>query len=205
MRRLSIPLLASLATMGAGPLPAAAPPPLEMSRLVEGKTVRLQVVTAVSRLTGARVTVVQGPSGARLLFRRSEPEAGTVVYEAGVNGRPALTVTRRPGEPVLLEGAGRSLSFYEKDLPRRTVRCWIASLVAEVDAGFLRAAIDADPLRPAAGAEAENGTLYPLLLLWESGPGGQRALPARQSFERGSWSGAPWDELRRLATGEVGR
>lgn len=161
-----------------------------------------------SRSTPGGETVifaVQGPAGRRLFLRRQTTDPGTVFHEVWLDARPGLSVTRRGREPAVVEAGGWSLQLFEPDLGRRTVRCWLGIIASKVDPRLLTAAADFGALYEASGLGPLDPSFYPVWLLWHVDepaslpPGG----PLRS--EAGPFSGAPWDDLARLALDELGR
>lgn len=184
------------------PVPAHAQVDVEMSRVTDGAAT---VVSAVRATRGATVVVaLELPRGDRLLLRRAAPEAGVVSYQAWIGGPPGVAVTRRGSEPLLVEVGGRSLRLYEADLPRRTVRCWLTSLVASSEARLLETAAGIRALRDVIAPSGADDVYTPLALLWQASEAGESPRGPVE-IQGGPFKGDPWGRLQRAATDELGR
>jgi len=190
------------------PLPTlAAPPETDVKMLrVSGEGVAGASVVRVERDTGrggVAVAVVDG-ARSRLFLRRAQTEPETVVYEARLDARSGLTVTRRSQGPLLLEAGSFSLRVHEGDLGLRTVRCWIGSFASRIEPRLLAAAADVRALKSWAKQDLLEDSLLPLRILWLADedapvPGGAVKM------EEGKFSGRPWDDLTRAAMDALGK
>ncbi len=151
------------------------------------------------------VFAIQGPGGHRLFLRRQGADPGTVFHEVWLDARPGLSVTRRGGEPALVEGGGWSLRVADPDLGRRTVRCWLGVLASKVDPRLLTAAADFGALYEASGLGPLDQAFYPVWLLWHVDEPPSLPPGGPLKSETGTFTGAPWDDLARLALEELGR
>jgi hypothetical protein len=194
----------AVALLLAALLPAAARAQVEveMMRVTDGGA---PLVSSVRVTRGPTVVVaLELPRGERLMLRRGAPEAGVVSYQAWTGGPPGVTVTRRGGDPLTIEVAGRSLRIYEADLPRSTVRCWLTSLVASTEARLLELSAGIRALREEIALSGADDAYTPIALLWqvsEAGEGPRGPVKA----QRGPFKGDPWARLQRAATDELGR
>lgn len=174
---------------------------VEMSRVTDGGAT---VVSVVRAARGATVVVaLELPRGDHLLLRRAAPEAGVVSYQAWIGGPPGVTITRRGSEPLVVEMAGRSFRFYEADLSRPTVRCWLASLVLSAEARLLETTSLIRALRDVTAQSGADDVYTPIALLWQVSEAGE---PPRGpvKIQRGPFTGDPWSRLQRAATDELG-
>jgi hypothetical protein len=206
LRTLAVTLLG----LGLG-LAAAAPLAGQEVRMVrffrDGASASISSVR-VARTTPDNETVVfaiQGPGGRRLFLRRQPAEPGTVVQEVWLDTRPGISVTRRGRRPALVEGGGWSLEVYDADLRRRTVRCWLGIVASKVDPRLLTAAADFGVLYEASGLGPLDEAFYPIWLLWHVDEPASLPLGGPLKSETGPFSGAPWNDLARLALEELGR
>lgn len=151
------------------------------------------------------VFAIQGPAGRRLFLRRQPTDPGTVFQEVWLDARPGVSVTRRGGEPAAVEGGGWSLRLSEPDLGRRTVRCWLGVLASKVDPRLLTAAADFGALYESSGLGPLDPAFYPVWLLWHVDEPASLPRGGPLRSEAGPFSGAPWDDLARLALEELGR
>lgn len=173
----------------------------------DGSTGSVASVRA-SRTTPDGETVVfaiQGPAGRRLFLRRQPTDPGTVFQEVWLDARPGVSVTLRGREPALVEGGGWSLRLSEQDLGRRTVRCWLGLLASKVDRGLLTAAADFGALYESSGLGPLDPAFYPVWLLWHVDEPASLGGGGPLKSDAGPFSGAPWDDLARLAIEELGR
>ena len=190
------------------PLPTlAAPPETDVKMLrVSGEGAGSASVVRLERDTKrgvVAVTVVDGARSRRFL-RRAQTEPETVVYEARLDARSGLTVTRRSQGPLLLEAGSFSLRVHEGDLGLRTVRCWIGSFASRIEPRLLAAAADVRVLRSWAKQDSLEDSFLPLRILWLADedapvPGGAVKM------EEGKFSGRPWDDLTRAAMDALGK
>jgi hypothetical protein len=151
------------------------------------------------------VTVLEGPKKGRLLVRRSQSDSATDVYEVRLDSRSAFTVTRRTGEPLLIEAAGLSMRLLEADLNRRTVRCWIGLLATRVEPGLLAAVADLRTLKDWAGEEKLDESFLPIWILGHAEEPSTLAPKGKLRTEEGVFKGDPWDGLVRMVVDELGR
>lgn len=174
---------------------------IEMFRVTDGGA---PVVSAVRAARGASVVVaLETRRGDRLLLRRAAPEAGVVSYQLSFGGAPGLAVTRRGGEPLVVEGGGRTLRLYEADLSRPTVRCWLMSLVASAEARLLETSSGIRAWRDLIAPSGAEDVFTPLALLWQVSDAGEAPRgPAK--MQKGPFKGDPWSRLQRAATDELG-
>lgn len=199
------PLVALL--LAAAPALAAGPDSgVRMLRISAEKTGSVSVVR-VARETSqgpASVLVVAG-ARSRLFLRRSRADGGATVYETWLDARPGVTVTRPAQGPLLLEAGGFSLRIHEADLGLRTVRCWIGALAARMEPRLLTTAADVRVLRDWAGRDKLADEFLPIRILWSVGEAPDLAPRGELKVEEGPFEGAPWDDLVRAATDELGK
>ncbi|MGE5345822.1 MAG: hypothetical protein ACM3JH_07700, partial [Acidithiobacillales bacterium] len=124
-----------LMTLLAATASLADEPQISMLRLADEGSRTVSVVRAArgEGRAATAVVVLMGPRGNRIFLRWSQPEPGVVRNEAWLGRNASVAFTRRGSEPVLLEAGGHSVRFYEADLGRPTVRCWLHALVSRVD------------------------------------------------------------------------
>lgn len=204
---MTLPLLLLLRALAA---PSAPAPPLDvrMTRVfVEGGAASASIVRATRTSPSGTtvVTVLEGPKKARLLVRRSQPDPSIAVYEVRLESRSAFTVTRRAGEPLLVETAGLSMRLFEADLNRRTVRCWIGLLAVKVEPGLLTAAADIRTLKDWAGQEKLNESFLPVWILGHAEELSTLTPKGKLRTEDGVFKGDPWDGLVRMVLDELGK
>jgi hypothetical protein len=204
---MALPLLLLLRVLAAPSAPAP-PPDVRMIRIfVEGGAAGGSIVRA-TRTTPSGTTVVtllEGPKKGRLFVRRSQPDSSTAVYEVRLNSRSAFTVTRRTGEPLLVEAAGLSMRLFEADLNRRTVRCWIGLLAAKVEPALLAAAADIRTLKDWAGQEKADESFLPIWILGHAEEPATLTPKGKLRTEEGVFKGDPWDGLVRMVLDELGK
>jgi len=179
-----------------------------MTRLfVEGGAASASIVRATRASPSGTtvVTVLEGPRKGRVLVRRSYPDSATAVYEVRLASRSAFTVTRRTGEPLLVEAAGLSMRLFEADLNRRTVQCWIGFLAERVDPGLLAAAADIRTLKDWAGQEKLEESFLPIWILGQAGEPPTLTPKGKLRTEDGFFKGDPWDGLVRIVLDELGK
>jgi len=201
--RAVLPILAFLASS----LSFADEPAISMVRLSDEGSLVVSIVRA-ERGQGAEATVVivlQGPRGNSLLLRRTRPEPGVTLHEVWLGRNAAATFTRRGGDPVVLDAGGRTLRYYEADLGRATVRCWLQAFVSRVDPGLLEAAAGIRLLKEWTGASELGDAFYPARVLSDVAEPLDVRPRGPVRVERGPFSGEPWDQLSRSAVGELGR
>ena len=189
--------------------PALAGPPdasVRMLRLTGERTGSASIVRVERKTSGSpvAVTVVAG-SRSRLFLRRSQPEPGRTVYETWLDSRPGVTVTRSGSGPLLLEAGGLSLRIHEADLGLRTVRCWIGALTSRMEPRLLTAAADVTVLKEWAGKDKLGDEFLPVRILWSVGEAPNISPVGDLKAEEGPFAGAPWDELVRAVTDELGK
>lgn len=151
------------------------------------------------------VTVLEGPKKGHLFVRRSQPDSSTAVYEVRLNSRSAFTVTRRAGEPLLVDAAGLSMRLFEADLNRRTVRCWIGLLATRVEPELLAAAADIRTLKDWAGQEKLDESFLPIWILGHAEEPATLTPKGKLRTEEGVFKGDPWDGLVRMVLDELGK
>jgi hypothetical protein len=187
---------------------AAAPPDgaVKMTRISSDRAGSASVVRVERETAQGPVSVIiVAGSRSRLVLRRARPDAGTTVYEAFLDSRPGVTMTRSPSGPLLLEAGGFSVRVFEADLGRRTVRCWIASLVSRVEPRLLVAAADVKAVREWAGWDRLGDELLPIRFLAAVGEAPDLSPRGELKVEEGPFQGAPWDDLSRAALDELGK
>jgi hypothetical protein len=190
-------------------VPALAAPPdasVRMLRLTGERTGNASIVRLERKTSGSpvAVTVVAG-SKSRLFLRRSQSEPGRTVYEMWLDTRPGVTVTRAGSGPLLLEAGGLSLRIHEADLGLRTVRCWIGALTSRMEPRLLTAAADVRVLKEWAGTDKLGDDFLPVRILWSVGEAPSISPGGDLKVEEGPFEGAPWDDLVRAATDELGK
>jgi len=190
-------------------VPALAVPPdasVRMLRLTGERTGSASIVRLERKTSGSpvAVTVVAGPRS-RLFLRRSQPEPGRTVYETWLDSRPGVTVTRAGAGPLLLEAGGFSLRIHEADLGLKTVRCWIGTLSARMEPRLLTAAADVRVLKEWAGKDKLGDEFLPVRILWSVGEAPNLSPRGDLKVEEGPFEGAPWDDLVRAVTDELGK
>jgi hypothetical protein len=193
--------------LSAAPVLAAPPDAsVRMLRLTGGRAGSASVVRLERKASGSpvAVTVVAG-SRSRLFLRRSQPEPGRTVYEAWLDSRPGVTVTRAGSGPLLLEAGGLSLRIHEADLGLRTVRCWIGALTSRMEPRLLTAAADVKVLKEWAGKDRLGDEFLPVRILWSVGEAPNISPGGDLEVEEGPFEGAPWDDLVRAVTDELGK
>jgi len=204
---MTLPLLLLLRALAAPSAPAP-PPDVRMTRVfVEGGAASAFIVRATRTSPSGTtvVTVLEGPKKGRLLVRRSQPDPSTAVYEVRLDSRSAFTVTRRAGEPLLVEAAGLSMRLFEADLNRRTVRCWIGLLAARVEPALLTAAADIRTLKDWAGQEKLDESFFPLWILGYAEEPSTLTPKGKLRTEEGTFKGDPWDGLAQMVLDELGK
>lgn len=204
---MALPLLLLLRVLTAPSAPAP-PPDVRMIRIfVEGGATGGSIVRATRTTPSGTtvVTVLEGPKKGRLFVRRSQPDSSTAVYEVRLNSRSAFTVTRRTGEPLLVEAAGLSMRLFEADLNRRTVRCWIGLLAAKVEPALLAAAADIRTLKDWAGQEQADESFLPIWILGHAEEPATLTPKGKLRTEEGVFKGDPWDGLVRMVLDELGK
>jgi len=185
----------------------AAPPETDVKMLrVSGEGAGSASVVRLERDTKRGVVAVTVVDGARsrLFLKRSQTEPGTVVYEARLDARNGLGVTRRSQGPLLLEAGSFSLRVHEGDLGLRTVRCWIGSFASRIEPRLLAAAADVRVLRSWAKQDSLEDSFLPLRILWLA----DEETPAPRGevkMEEGKFTGRPWDDLTRAALDALDR
>lgn len=202
-RRPLLPLLALLAA----PFARGDEPRLSMVRLADDGGLTVSIVRAEGG-TGPEanvVVVLQGPRGDRIFLRRSRPEPGVTRHEAWLGRGTPVTFTRRGDEPVLLEAGGRSLRYFEADLPRPTVRCWLQALVSRIDPKLLEAAAGIRLLREWTGGGEPGEAFYPARVLSQAADPLDARPRGAVRVEQGPFDGEPWSQLSREAVEELGR
>ena len=204
---MALPLLLLLRVLAAPSAPAP-PPDVRMIRIfVEGGAAGGSIVRATRTTPSGTtvVTVLEGPKKGRLFVRRSQPDSSTAVYEVRLNSRSAFTVTRRTGEPLLVEAAGLSMRLFEADLNRRTVRCWIGLLAAKVEPALLAAAADIRTLKDWAGQKKLDESFLPIWILGHAEEPSTLTQKGKLITEEGVFKGDPWDGLVRMVLDELGK
>jgi hypothetical protein len=163
-------------------------------------------IVRVERGGPAAVSVVVVEAGrARLFLRRAAQDGGATAYEAWLDARPGITVTRAAGPgPLVLEAGGMTLRIHEADLGLRTVRCWIGALTARMEPRLLTAASDVRVLKEWLGRDRLADEFLPMRILWSAGEEPNLAPRGDLKAEEGAFTGAPWDDLLRLAKDELG-
>ena len=208
MRLLLLPLppLLLAALLAAAPS-SAQDAQVEMLRIADQGSLNVSVVRA-SRGAGPSapvVVVVQSPGGERLFLRRSQPESGTTVHETWLGKGSAVVMTRKAGQPVLLESGGLSMRFHEGDLARPTVRCWMTALVSKTEPMLLPAAAAIRLLQDWSGVGAAADVFFPVSVIWQvSYPFEARPRGAAE-VQKGPFGGASWAALGRAAVEALGR
>lgn len=201
-------LLAPIALVLAA-APALAVPPDSAVRMVRmtgekggaASIVRLERKSAANPVA---VTVIAG-ARSRLFLRRGQTEPGTTVYEAWLDARPGIAVTRAGTGPLVLEAGGFKLRFHEADLGLRTVRCWIGTLSARMEPRLLTAAADVRVLKEWSGKDRLTDEFLPVRILWAVGEDPDFTPRGELKVEEGPFRGAPWDDLVRAVTDELGK
>ena len=185
---------------------AGTEPAVTMLLIADEGSFSVPVVRAVrGEGPGATIVAVLAGPRDRLFLRRSSPEPAVVLHEAWI-GRPSgVSFTRRERDPVLAEAGGRSLRFFEADLPRPTVRCWLAGLVSRSDPKLLEVAAAIRLLKESSGATALGDVFYPMTLLWDAGDPPSIRTKGVVTARKGPFTGEPWDRLVRDAVEELGR
>ena len=163
--------------------------------------VRVERPTAQGPVT---VTVIAG-ARSRLFLRRSRPDAGTHVYEAYLDSRPGVTVTRAAKGPLLLEAGGFSVRVHEADLGLKTVRCWIGALVSRMEPRLLVGGGEVQVVKDWGGWDKLGDEFLPIRLLASVGEAPDLKSLGELNAEDGPFEGAPWDDLVRAALDELGK
>jgi hypothetical protein len=205
-RRLLLPLLVIPALLAASRAPGAEPR-VSMYRLSDDGSLVVSIVRA-ERGTGPEATVVvvlEGPRGDRIFLRRTLREPGVTRHEAWLGRGTPVTFTRRREEPSLFEAGGRSLRYYEADLPRATVRCWLAALVSRVDPKLLEAAAGIRLLREWSGSGEPGDAFYPAKVLSAAADPLDVRPRGAVRVQEGPFPGEPWSQLEREAVQELGK
>lgn len=205
-RSLLLPLVA-LPALLAAPRARAAEPQVSMYRLSDDGSLAVSVVRA-QRGAGPEATVVvvlEGPRGDRIFLRRTLAEPGVTRHDAWLGRGTPVTFTRRREEPSLFEAGGRSLRYFEADLPRPTVRCWIAALVSRIDPKLLEAAAGIRLLREWSGGGELGDAFYPAKVLSQAADPLDVRPRGAVRVEEGPFQGEPWSQLTREAVQELGR
>jgi hypothetical protein len=194
-------------TLLAAPVSLGEEPAVSMLVLSDEGGSAVSVVRAVrdDGPSAATVVVLMGPRGNRIFLRRSQPEPGVVRNEAWLGRNASVAFTRRDGEPVLLEAGGRSVRFYEADLGRPTVRCWLHALVSRVDPAILEAAAGISLLRELTGSPDLPDDFYPARVLSLVADPFHARPRGEVTVRRGPFAGEPWDRLSRAAVEELGK
>jgi hypothetical protein len=196
--------LAALLLAASAALPAAAQEQVRMMRLSADRAGAASIVR-VERGGPAAVSVVVVEAGrARLFLRRAAQDGGATAYEAWLDARPGITVTRAGPGPLVLEAGGMTLRIHEADLGLRTVRCWIGALTARMEPRLLTAASDVRVLKEWLGRDRLADEFLPMRILWSAGEEPNLAPRGDLKAEEGAFTGAPWDDLLRLAKDELG-
>ncbi len=193
-------LLAALAA-----LPAAAQEEVRMMRISAERSGAASIVRVERGGPGAVSVVVVEAGRTRLFLRRAAQDAGATAYEAWLDARPGVTVTRPASGPLVLEAGGLTLRVHEADLGLRTVRCWIAALAARMEPRLLTAASDVRVLSEWLGRGRLADEFLPMRILWSAGEEPTVAPRGELKAEEGAFTGAPWDDLLRVAKDELGR
>jgi hypothetical protein len=177
-----------------------------MLRITGEKTGSAAIVRLERKPPGnpVAVTVVAGLRS-RLFLRRSQTQPGTTVYETWLDSRPGVTVTRAGPGPLLLEAGGFSLRIHEADLGLRTVRCWIGALSSRMEPRLLTAAADVRVLKEWSGKDRLTDEFLPVRILWAVGEDPDFTPRGELKVEEGPFEGAPWDDLVRAVTDELGK
>jgi hypothetical protein len=196
-----------LLTLLAATASLADEPEVSMLRLSDEGSLTVSVVRAARGQGPATtaVVVLMGPRGNRIFLGRSQPEPGVVRNEAWLGRNASVAFTRREGEPVLLDAGGHSVRFYEADLGRPTVCCWLHALVCRVDPAILEAAAGISLLRSWTGSSELGDDFYPVRVLSQVAE--PLAVQPRGAItvRRGPFAGEPWERLAREAVEELGR
>lgn len=199
------PLAALLLAAGSA-IAAPAEPEVRMMRISDATTGSVSVVRVSGETSRGPVTVlVAAGARSRLFLRRAGTDGGATVYEAWLDSRPGVTVTRDGPGPLLLEAGGYSLRIHEADLGLRTVRCWVGAFASRMEPRLLTAAADVRVVREWAGMGALADELLPVRILWSVGEEPGISPRGDAKVEEGPFTGAPWDDLLRAATEELGR
>ena len=203
--RASATLLAALLAAAPG---LAAPPDgaVRMMRISSERSgsdsvVRVERDTAQGPVS---VIIVAG-ARSRLFLRRARPDAGTSVYEAFLDSRPGVTVTRTAKGPLLLEAGGFPVRVHEADLGLKTVRCWIGALVSRMEPRLLVAAADVQVVKEWGGWDKLGDEFLPIRVLGAVGETPDLKARGELKAEEGPFEGAPWDDLARAALDELGK
>ncbi len=170
--------------------------------LVEGVE-RVQIVwgTRQSESGTTAAAVLSGRRG-KVFVRRSAPEPGTVLNEVWIDTPPVVSF-RREGNSVLLEAGGRSLKYFESDMDRATVRCWIKSLVMQMHPRLPEVAASVRVGTNWVTGKKLDETFLPLSIL--ASVEESRPVPRNTYvFEDGNFSGDPWDRLKAEITSALG-
>lgn len=198
------PLLSLLLAASAA-LPAAAQEQVRMVRVSAERQGSASIVR-VARGGPSAVSVVVVEAGrTRLFLRRAAQDGGATAYEAWLDARPGVAVTRPASGPLVLEAGGLTLRIHEADLGLRTVRCWIGALTARMEPRLLTAASDVRVLSEWLGRGKLADEFLPMRVLWSAGEEPTVAPRGDPKVEEGAFTGAPWDDLVRLANDELGR
>lgn len=192
-----------------GAVPTLAVPPEAVPRMlrVTGEKAGSAAIVRLERKTSGNpvaVTVVAGQRS-RLFLRKSQPQPGTTVYETWLDARPGVTVTRTGPGPLALEAGGFSLRVHEADLGLRTVRCWIGTLSSRMEPRLLTAAADVRVLKEWSGKDRLTDEFLPVRILWAVGEDPDLTPRGELKVEEGPFEGAPWDDLVRAVTDELGK
>lgn len=185
----------------------AAEPEVAMTRLSDQGSLQVSIVKA-TRGSGPDATVVavlQGGRGEKLFLRRAPGARGAVVHDAWIGSPPAVTITRRPGEPALLQASGRSFQLLDADLARPTVRCWIGAAVSRVDPKLLDVSFALKQLRGLTNEPGLGDVAYPVVVLSHVGEASGAEPRGALKAERGPFAGEPWEQLVSEALKELGR
>ena len=176
-----------------------------MARLSAERSGSVSIVR-VERGGLAPVSVVVVEAGrSRLFLRRAAQDGGATAYEAWLDARPGVAVTRPASGPLVFEAGGMTLRIHEADLGLRTVRCWIGALTARMEPRLLTAASDVRVLKEWLGRDRLSDEFLPMRILWSAGEEPSLAPRGDPKVEEGAFTGAPWDDLLRLAKDELGR
>jgi hypothetical protein len=200
-RFLLVSLLLALPALAASPDGAVKMLRLSAERAGTLSIVRVERPTAQGPVT---VTVLAG-ARSRLFLRKSRPDTGTHVYEAYLDSRPGVLVTRAANGPLLLEAGGFSVRVHEADLGLKTVRCWIGSLVSRMEPRLLVAAADVQVVKEWGGWDKLGDEFLPIRLLASVGEAPDLKARGELKAEDGPFEGAPWDDLCRAALDELGK
>ena len=197
--------LASLLVAASVALPAAAQDEVRMMRLSAERSGAASIVRVARSGTAAVSVVVVEAGRTRLFLRRAAQDGGVTGWEAWLDARPGVAVTRAVSGPLVFEAGGMTLRIYEADLGLRTVRCWIGALTSRMEPRLLTAASDVRVLKEWLGRDRLADEFLPMRILWAAGEEPTVAPRGELKVEEGAFTGAPWDDLLRVAKDELGR